>query len=149
MHQPYYEEDGVRLDFLLREGVTGKDLFRSIINDILGGWFKNYINGLSYYPQEYSFSSLQRTAPRLISRLIENYNGIILVQERNHFPGNAGSLAFFYHRDTNPRSAYLHLYDPLSDYLRIENIIEPWSQNYRELSETVSQLSLKNKRGRK
>lgn len=149
MKQPYYLEDGVRLDFLLNEGVTGKDLFRSIINNICSGRFKKYIAGFSYYPQESRFSSLQRAAPRLVNQLIENYNGIILVQERNHFPGNAGSLAFFYHRDTNPRLAYLHLYDHLTDYLRIENIIGPWSQNYRELSETVSQLSQKNKRGRR
>ncbi len=150
MKQPYHLEDGVRLDFLVNKDVTGKELFSSIILGISTGLFDGYVEGVSYYPQEFHFSSLRMAYPWITRGLIEHYNGIILIQEQNHFPPPSESLAYFYHRDTDPRLAYLHIFDKiLTDSSRVRNIVEPWSKDYSGLTDTISQLVSKHKRGRR
>ncbi len=144
---PYYLEDGLRLDFFLNEDATGKDLFRSIILGVSTGLFDGYVEGVSYYPQEFHFSSLRMAYPWITRGLIEHYNGIILVQEQNHFPPPSESLAYFYHRDTNPRLAYLHIFDKiLADSSRVRNIIGPWSKDYSQIADNISQLVHKHKK---
>ncbi len=148
--EPYHLEDGLRLDFVLNKDATGKDLFRSIILGVSSGLFDGYVEGVSYYPQEFHFTSLRMAYPWITRGLIEHYNGIILVQEQNHFPPPSESLAYFYHRDTNPRLAYLHIFDKiLADSSRVRNIIEPWSKDYSQITDTISQIFPKHKRGRR
>ncbi len=150
MKPPYYLEDGVRLDFFVNKNTTGKDLFRSIILGVSTGLFDGYVEGVSFYPQEFHFSSLRRAYPWITRGLVEHYDGIILVQEQNHFPPPSESLAYFYHRDTNPRLAYLHIFDKiLPDSSRVRNIIEPWSKDYSQITDTISLLFSKRKRGRR
>ncbi len=150
MKSPYYLEDGVRLDFLVKNGVTGKDLFSSIIYNISSGTFDGYLGGVSVYPREINFSSLQRAYPWVTHGLIKNYNGRILLQEKNHFPASSGSLAYFYHHDSNPHLAYLHLYDKtILDFLRTENIIKPWCSDFSLVVDDVHRTFEKYKRGRR